>query len=228
MFDCIGEWRKMEKIILIGNGGHAKSVLDSIEGTHLYEVVGFISNNKDEEFEYRGYKIIGTDNDLERIYSEGIHNVFICIGYMGNGNLREELYTRVKEIGYVIPTIIDESAIIATDAKIGEGTYVGKTAVVNSEAVIGKMTIINTGAIVEHNCIVGDFTHVSVGTALCGGVVTGKSNFIGAKAVVIQNCTIGNYNVIGAGAVVIDDIEDDNVTMGVPAKIVNKMVWRKE
>lgn len=31
----------MEKIILIGAGGHAKSVVDSIEQAAEYEIVGF-------------------------------------------------------------------------------------------------------------------------------------------------------------------------------------------
>ena len=90
----------MEKIVLIGNGGHAKSIVDSIESANLYEIVGFIAADTDDTFEYRGYGIIGTDDDLQKIYESGIRSAFICIGYMGNGSVREQLYEKVVEMGF--------------------------------------------------------------------------------------------------------------------------------
>lgn len=213
----------MEKIVIIGNGGHAKSIMDSIENLGVYEIVGFIATKDEQQFEYRGYRIIGTDDDLELLYKSGIHKAFVGIGYMGKGNVREKIYDRLKKIGYTLPAIIDPSAIIASDAQIGEGTYIGKRAVVNSAAKVGKMAIINTGAIVEHDCIVGDFAHVAVNVTLCGGVFIGRSCFIGANAVVIQNIVVEDNSLIGAGAVVVNDIEDNCVAVGVPAKIVKKL-----
>ena len=45
---------------------------------------------------YRGYKIICTDDELEELYKSGVQNAFITIGYMGNSNLREKLYYKLK------------------------------------------------------------------------------------------------------------------------------------
>lgn len=196
----------MEKIVLIGNGGHARSIFDSIEAVSIYEVVGFVSDCEDSQFEYRGCRIIGSDDDLERIYESGIHTAFICIGYMGTGNVRERLHGKLKEIGYDIPSIIDPTAIIAQDVCIGEGTYVGKRAVINSGSVIGKMAIINTGAIIEHDNCVGDFTHIAVNATLCGDVSVGRHCFIGAGVTIIQELTIGGDSVIGAGSIVLKSV----------------------
>lgn len=205
----------MEKIVIIGNGGHAKSILDSIEAIGMYEIAGFIAAQVDHQFEYRGYKIIGTDDDLEQIYKNGINNAFIGIGYMGHGNVRQKIYDKVKEIGYSMPTIIDPSAIIASDAKIEEGTYIGKKAVVNSAAKVGKMAIINTGAVVEHDCVVGDFAHVAVNATLCGGVSIGEYSFVGANAVIIQNIMVGEHCLIGAGGVVLRQVKNEQIIYGI-------------
>lgn len=86
----------------------------------------------------------------------------------------------------ILPNIVDPSAVIADDAVMGEGIFVGKRAVVNAAAHIGDLCIINTGAIVEHDCDVGNYSHISVGSVLCGGVRVGQRTLIGANATVIQ------------------------------------------
>ena len=97
-------------------GGHAKSVVDSIVSQGEYEIVGFVAEKYDDNFEYRGYKIIGTDQDLESLYDSGIKYAFVCIGYMGKGNVRQKLYDTLKQIGYsfivLLYLLIDSMHII--------------------------------------------------------------------------------------------------------------------
>lgn len=205
----------MKKILLIGNGGHAKSVIDSIEDMGLYEIVGFIAENTDICYEYRGYGVVGTDDDLNLFYQNGIRYAFICIGYMGKGRIRDAIYNKLKKIGYILPKIIDPSAIIARDAKICEGAYVGKGAVVNAGATVGKMTIINTGAVIEHDCVIGDFSHIAVNATLCGAVSVGAHCLIGANATIIQNITIGENAVIGANSTILREVQGNQTIVGI-------------
>ena len=203
-------------IILLGTGGHAHSVIDSIESDGKYSVYGFLDIKGREGDHYREYKVIGTDDLLESYFKEGIRNAFVTDGYLGKGDIRNRLYLQLKKIGFNIPTIVDRTAVIAQDVILGEGTFVGKRVVVNSVAEIGKMCIINTGAIIEHDCKIGDFSHISVGSVLCGSVHVGKGSFIGANATIIQGKTIGNKCIIGAGTTIRKNVED------------NFMVWSEE
>lgn len=203
----------MEDIILIGFGGHAKSVMDTIEKQKQYRIVGFTEINK--ELNYRGYSVVGTDDDLKRIFQKGVKNAFVTIGYMGSSALRNKLYRELKEIGYSLPVIIDDTAVLASDVEIGEGTFVGKNAVVNSAARIGEMCIINTGAIVEHDCVVQAFSHVAVGATLCGAAKTGEDVFVGANATIIQGVKIEDKAKIGAGAIVLKDVPEGTTVYGV-------------
>ena len=208
----------MKKIILIGNGGHAKSVADTIEAMGKYEIVGFVAKEADDTFEYRGYKIIGVDADLESIYQQGIQCACVCIGYLGKGTARDTIYNNLKNIGYELPVIVDETAVIAADAIIGEGTFVGKKVVINASVKIGKMCIINTAAVVEHECAVDDFTHVSVNATLCGGASVGDHCLIGAGATVIQEVTVGNDSIVGANSTVLRDVACGQTIYGVYKK----------
>lgn len=188
----------MEDIILIGYGGHAKSVADVIERGKEYRIVGYT----DIVQSISQYEYLGTDDNLEVIFNSGIKNAVICVGYLGKGTLREELYARLKNIGFSLPKIIDSSAIVSDSSLIDEGTFIGKRVVVNAEAHIGKCCIINTGAIVEHECNISDFAHISVATVLCGQVTVGKGAFVGANATVIQCRSVPEYTIVPAGEVV--------------------------
>ena len=188
----------MEDIILIGYGGHAKSVADCIERQKKYRIIGYT-----EIAEVASkYPYLGDDNVLKEYYKKGVRNVAICQGYLGKGNLRERLYKHVKEIGFKLPVIIDPSSIIANSASIDEGTFVGKGTILNAEVRIGKMCIINTRSLIEHECIVGDFVHVAVGTVICGQVEIGDRAFVGANATVIQCRRIESGAIVPAGITV--------------------------
>lgn len=196
----------MEKIIILGNGGHARSMADVIRSQNRYEIMGYISNDKNNHSV--DYPIIGTDDDLLKIYNSGIYNAAIGIGFLGRSPLRKQLYNILKRIGYSLPVICDPSACISPNVIIEEGVFIGKKAIVNINAHVGKMSIINTGAIVEHDCKVGNFSHISVGTVLCGGVVVGEESFVGANATVIQNINIASNSMIGAGQIIKRSILD--------------------
>lgn len=188
----------MENILLVGFGGHARSVADCIERRHKYRILGYT----DVESRDSKYKYLGTDTVFKEYFEQGVRNAALGIGYIGKGVLREQLYEKLKDIGYNLPIICDPSAIISENAQIGEGTFIGKGAIVNTKAQIGKMAIINTMALVEHESIVGDFCHIAVGAILCGQVKVEKGVFVGANATILQCMNIPSGVIIPAGEIV--------------------------
>ena len=205
-------------LLLLGNGGHAKSVLDSVLSMKVYDRVGIVDKEKcapsDERVSYAG-----TDNDLQRLYSEGWTDAFVAVGSIGNTSVREKLYATLQEIGFIIPVITDATAIVSENTRIAEGTFIGKRAVINAGTTIGECAIINTGAIIEHDCRIGRFVHVSPGAILCGEVEVGDYAHIGAGAVSIQQVQIGERSLIGAGSVVTDHIPKMVKAYGNPCRV---------
>lgn len=188
----------MEDIVIIGYGGHAKSVVDSIERAHKYRIVGYTELREQQS----DYNYLGTDEALYEIYNSGVRNAVVGIGYLGKDNIRVSLYRKLKDIGFELPVIIDPSAIVSQGVSIGEGTIVGKNAVINSDSVIGKMAIINTGAIIEHESVIGDYVHVAVGAVVCGQATVGEEAFVGANSTIIQCRNIAPKSIIPAGMVI--------------------------
>lgn len=199
----------MEKIVILGNGGHAKSLVDIIEREKRYEIAGYVVNENDPDMSDAKYSRLGGDAQLRQIFQSGVKNAAVGVGYMGNSGLREKLWAQLKQIGFFLPVICDPSAVLAGDAGIGEGSFIGKGSIVNANASVGKMCIINTGAIIEHDCEVEDFSHISVGSVLCGNVRVGAASFVGANATVIQGISIGRGCVIGAGTTIRKNLKDN-------------------
>ena len=52
----------MNDILLIGNGGHCKSVIDLIEHEQKWMIKGLISEIGESNENLLGYPVIGTDN----------------------------------------------------------------------------------------------------------------------------------------------------------------------
>ena len=199
----------MEDIILVGFGGHAESMADTIEQAGDYRIAGY-TDQEPEETGQR-YPWLGTDDCLPRYYMQGIRHACICVGYLGKGDIRDRLYAGLKKMGFCLPTIVDKSAVIGKDVKIGEGTFIGKNAVVNAGSRIGKMCIVNSGAVLEHGNRIGDFSHIAVHAVLCGNVCVSDHSFIGANATVLQGIKIGRKAIIGAGTLIRKQVEDDSM-----------------
>jgi UDP-perosamine 4-acetyltransferase len=210
-------------ILLVGGGGHCKVIIDIIKENNEYDqiLISDIEENKGKEI--LGIKIDYTDDDLEGLYKKGIKNAFISIGNVNITTKREELYNKLKSIGFNLPVIASKSANISKHAKINEGTLVGKNVVINPEVKIGKNCIINTGAIIEHDCVIEDNVHIAPGVVLSGGVKIDKNNMIGIGVRIIQGVTIDSDILIGAGSTVINNLKESGIYVGTPAKKIKDL-----
>lgn len=212
----------MEKIILIGGGGHCKSVIDAIESGKEFEIYGIADVSARAGADLAGYPVIGGDDALQAVLAAGIKYCFISIGSVGKPDKRIAAYKNARRLGFLIPTIRHASAVVSPRASLGEGNFIGAGAVVNAGAAIGNNCIINTGAIVEHDCVIGDNSHLATGAVLSGGVVVGESSHIGSGACVRQYIMIGSRTIIGTGSNVVSCIGDDAVAYGNPCRIARE------
>lgn len=210
-----------KKIVLIGGGGHCKSVIDTITNNGEYEIIGITDTENRMGDLVCGISIIGTDDMLQELFDTGINNAFITLGSIGSTDLREKLYDKAKKIGFTFPSIVDKSAVLSKTCEVGEGSFIGKGVILNVAVKIGRNCIINTGSIIEHDCVINDYVHIAPGCVLSGHVVIGRSSHIGTNTTIIQELTIGNHVLVGAGSVVVRSLKDNLKAYGNPCKIQN-------
>lgn len=191
----------MDKILLIGAGGHARSCVDVIESSGQFEIGGFIDKRDDLYEKNFQYSIIGNDNDLVELRNK-YEYALVVVGQIKSPNIRVKLFQTLKKLDFILPIIISPKAHVSKKSQIGEGTIIMHGAIVNAYAVIGKNCIVNNKALIEHDAVIGDHCHVSTGTIVNGEVTVGDKTFIGSGAVIRHNISIGSNCIIGAGEII--------------------------
>lgn len=201
MIDCD------KQCIILGAGGHAKVVADTIIRQGIYKLVGFIDNKATNKRIIDEYYVIGDDSFLPQLFTDGVSNIAIGIGFIKPNSFRKQLFIKLSGIGFNLPPIIDDSATVSKYVSVKRGVYIGKKCVVNPNVLIKEGAIINSASIIEHDSVINEYSHVSVSAVICGGCNIGSNTFIGANATVIQGINIAPNCLIGAGAIITKDIE---------------------
>ena len=189
----------MKPLILIGGGGHCKSVIEAAESVG-YSILGVLDMPEDVGKEILSTKVIGTDDDIPQYVDKA--EFVITVGFIKSPAIRIKLYNKVKEAGGKLTTIVASTAHVSKYATIGEGTVVMHHAFVNAGAKVGNNVILNTFTNIEHDAVIGDQCHISTGTMVNGDCKVGVNCFIGSQSVLANGITIGDDIIVGAGSLV--------------------------
>jgi len=188
-----------EKIVLIGGGGHCRSIIDVIEQTNKYEIIGIVDIKENIGKKVLDYEIIACDDDLETIFLS-CKNAVITVGQIKSNKIRIKIYDKLKQIGFNLPVIISPLAYVSKHSVIKEGTVIMHHALINANVKIGKNCIINTKALIEHDSIIEDNCHISTSSVINGGVTVKENSFFGSNATSKQSIEIEGF--IKAGSLI--------------------------
>jgi sugar O-acyltransferase (sialic acid O-acetyltransferase NeuD family) len=204
-------------VIILGAGGHAKVLIDTLRACSV-EIIGVVDTNPDKFGKsILDVPVIGND-DIVIKYKRDAVRLVNGIGSVGLPTRRKEIFDKFKNVGFTFLQVVHPSAVISPDVKLLEGSQIMAGVVIQPGSQIGKNTIVNTRVSIDHDCLIGDHVHLAPGVTLSGTILIGQGVHIGTGASVINGISIGNYSLIAAGAVVIDNISDNTVVKGVPAK----------
>ena len=201
-------------LILIGGGGHCKSVIEVAESSG-YTIVGILDRPEEVGKKVLAYEVIGVDDDITQYVDKA--EFVITVGFIKNPTLRIKLYNKVLQAGGKLATLIASTAHVSKYAVLGAGTVVMHQAFVNAGAVIGDNVIINTFANIEHDAHIGNQCHISTGAMVNGDCVVGENCFIGSQSVLANAISICPDVVIGAGSLVRKSIDKTGIYSGSPA-----------
>lgn len=204
----------MKPLILVGGGGHCKSVIEVAESAG-FQILGVLDMPEEVGKSILSTKVIGTDDDIPTYVDKA--DFVITVGFIKNPAIRIKLYNKVKEAGGKLATIVASTAYVSKYAEIGEGTVVMHNAFVNAGAKVGNNVILNTFTNIEHDAEIGDQCHISTGTMVNGECKVGKNCFIGSQSVLAHCITIGDDIIVGAGSFVRKSITEKGIYSGNPA-----------
>jgi len=202
---------RIDVIVVLGAGGHAKVVVDAIRTAELARTVRV----RDDDSRLDGQELLGilveTPIGRPEELPECVHVA------TGDNRTRQRLAAVLVAAGKRLIAVAHPHASVAAAARIGSGAFIAAKAVIAPSAVVGECAIINHCAVVDHDCMVGPYAHIAPNATLGGAVRVGVGTLIGAGAVVLPGMEVGNWATVGAGAVVTRPVPDGTTVVGVPA-----------
>ena len=189
----------MQKLILLGGGGHCKSCIDVIEQEGKYQIFGILDKEELVGQKILGYDYIGTDDDVSKFVNED-YTFLITVGQIKTSSIRQKLFSLLSKNSAQIATVISPHAYVSKYADIGKGTIIMHDALVNASASIGKNCIINSKVLIEHDVNIEDFCHISTSAVINGGGIVKEGTFFGSNAVSKEYIVTEKDDFIKAGS----------------------------
>jgi sugar O-acyltransferase (sialic acid O-acetyltransferase NeuD family) len=203
-----------KKLIVLGDGGHAKAVVDVALSTGEFDieaVVGIDEANK-ALWHKMGINWVH-ETTLEGLLCTELFGI-VGLGQIKDPEPRVRAYSRLIGLGIEVATIVSPSSYVSKTAAIGKGSIVMHGAVVNAYGRVGENSIINSMSLIEHDSVVGDHSHISTGALVNGQCQVGDRTFVGSGALVKNGISIGSGCLVPIGALVVSDLPDGQQAPG--------------
>ena len=198
-------------ILIYGGGGHGKSLIDLVRLLGCYHLVGVVDDGLQKGESIMGVPVVGGGEALADLYATGVRLAINAVGGIGDVSVRNKVFQRLEQAGFVCPAVIHPKAHLEASASVSPGVQVFAQAYVGSDARLGFGAIVNTGAIISHDCQLGDYVNIAPGAILAGEVKIGPSALIGMGATVNLRVQIGAGARIGNGATIKADVPEKGV-----------------
>ena len=106
------------KVVGLGAGGHAKVLIEILRAMGGFELIGLLDINPDlKDSQVFGVLVLGNDNLLPELRTQGVEHAFIGIGSIGDHQPRADLYKAATDSGFQMVQVIHPSAVISPSAE---------------------------------------------------------------------------------------------------------------
>lgn len=192
---------------IIGFGGFAKEVSDSIRVTDGYEIEVFFV---DDEY----YTGIEKTKPLSEFNPEKYETVIA----IADSKVRETIVNKLPKKTKYFTHINKTAQIHGKDIIIGEGSIICAGSIITSNVTIGKHSHLNLITTIGHDNVIGDYFTTAPGVQISGNCKIGNRVYFGTRSCNRQKTTICDDVIIGLNSGVINDINESGVYVGTPAK----------
>ena len=210
---------KTNDVIVVCGGRLGKMSVELLKLNRAYNIHGFVDDIAKPGDTLMGVPFLGSIDELATLKKDGYIAAINTYGSVVSSNTdelfhaRKTLFGKIKDAGFILPTLIHPSAQVAPTAQLGEGVLVFENAVIGPDTLIGDNCIINTGAIVSHDCKIHNHARISPGAILAGGVTVGENSLVGMGVTVYMDVKIGKNVIVANGQNIMGNVPDNAVIM---------------
>ncbi|MCF7911490.1 MAG: NeuD/PglB/VioB family sugar acetyltransferase [Candidatus Cloacimonetes bacterium] len=215
-----------DNIIIIGGEGNGSVIADAITDAHLRgstsaRIYGFLNDRMNKGDLIAGYPVLGSLADVQFYLKQDCRFVYAIYRIDGQKQ-RIELFRNLKISEDSMLTFIHPLAYVAPSARIGQGVIIMPQVSVSAEAVIGDCCLLMVHATIGHNTVLGSHCHLAAQSCLSSHVTLEEGVHIGLNATVREHLTLKKNSTLGMGSVLLNDICEQDIWAGNPARFIRK------
>lgn len=207
-----------KKLIIIGAGSVGGFIAYNHE--HLqpnYELIGFLDDDikKKDRILFK-YPVLGATSDVEKYLD--------CSFILGIAfpKIKAKIVDNLSKYDLNYINYISPSAWISQGVTMGNGIIIYPGACINYESEVRDFTTLNMNAVVGHNCLIDKFATLAPGVCLAGHTSCLEGSDLGINSSTRQGTTIGAYATLGGNAIALQNIKENTIAVGIPAKEIIK------
>lgn len=214
----------MKKLVILGGSGIGMIAASVANDLGCYEILGFL-NDTLETNSYVGkvnkIKVIGKTEDAYRYLSES--DIYFFIAYVGMQN-EKEVYNKI--INLDIPperfaTLIHPSAVVPKGfCSIGNGVLMAPLSQLSPDTIVSDNCILLASSFLGHDSFMDRFAHLATNSVVGANAHIGKAVHVGSNSTLREKVTVGDYSLIGSASNVLNDVPENSVVVGNPARIL--------
>lgn len=187
----------MNRLLIVGAGGHGRCCLDIARSMHCFDTIAFL-DDKNIGSSVNGCKIIDSISNMNKQFPL-YENVVIAIGH---NETRKKLSELAKNIGFNLINLVSPNSFISPFSSIGEGCVIFPFACIEANASIGNGCIIASNTTINHDAKIKDFVLVYSNTVIRPNTVIHDLVRIGSGCVVSFGTQIEEKSDIKDGLII--------------------------
>jgi sugar O-acyltransferase (sialic acid O-acetyltransferase NeuD family) len=183
----------MKRLLILGAGGHGRSVAEAVNLGTEFELVGFLDDGcpKADIAPVLGPTASLADHRAQADFA---------IVAIGNNRVREGCFERLRAAGFELATVIHPRAFVSPSARTEPGCAVMAGAIVGTEAILEAGAIVNSGAIVDHHCRMEAFSHLGTNACMAGHSILGRGAWMQAGSALGYQVRLAPWEVLSPAA----------------------------
>jgi len=214
----------MKKVIILGGSGNGMIAASILYKKQDVEIIGFLNDVipvGDYIGKFTKIKVVGKTEDLPKFLEDPQVSVFIAI----IGYLKERyFYNKIQALNIPrsqLMSIIDNTAIIPEGfCKVGEGVLFAPLSQLSTDTTVSDNCQLLPNSFLGHDSYMDEFSHLATNSVIGANCHIGKAVHIGSNATLREKIRVGDFSFVGAGSMVLEDVPENAIVVGNPAKIL--------
>jgi sugar O-acyltransferase (sialic acid O-acetyltransferase NeuD family) len=207
-------------LVVVGAGGFGRETVEAIRAMNAegasWQLLGYLDDNPSLQGEgVNGTPVLDGITGVKNLPNASF---VVCTGRPDNYASRARIVNMLGLPAERYATIVHPSVAVSASSQIGPGSVMLANVVLTAAVTIGSHVAVMPHVTLTHDNVIDDFATIASGVHLGGHVHIGQGSYLGAGALVREGRSVGRGAMIGMGSVVLDDVPDEQVWIGVPAR----------